>query len=309
MSIASRPLGRSGLQVPILGFGAATLGDVYGKLSPQAGNAAVRYAVERGITLFDVSPYYGKTLAEKRLGQALKGLRDRVILMSKCGRYDLENFDFSRQRILSSVEESLTRLGCDSLDVFFAHDVEFAKPGQILEETLPALQELKQAGKARFVGITGLPVEELRMLAETAEPGAIDVMLSYCHANLLDDAATKVLSPYCREHGIGLVNASPLHMGILSGTEAPAWHPAPQEIRALGTRLAALCAQYGASLPELALHFAVQQSSVDTTLCGMKTVDEVDANLRAIKQAPNQDLLEQVQALIGDLKNRSWASG
>src|SRR5690606_18520685 len=103
------------------------------------------------------SPYYGRTLAEERLGRALEGVRERVILATKAGRYGKDypaGFDFSAARIARSVEESLARLRTDRIDVYQLHDIEYAHREQIIDESLPAMRRLVEQGKVRYVGIT-----------------------------------------------------------------------------------------------------------------------------------------------------------
>lgn len=150
-----RDLGTTGLSVSVLGFGASTLGNVFGKVGASSGERAVRHSVDRGINLFDVSPYYGITQAEQRLGGALEGLRHGVVLATKCGRYGLEEFDFSARGVTERFEDSLRRLRTDYVDLLQVHDIEFGNIQQIIFETLPALRRLQEQGKARFVGITG----------------------------------------------------------------------------------------------------------------------------------------------------------
>jgi L-galactose dehydrogenase len=116
-----RHLGDTSLKVSVLGFGASPLGDVFGTTDPSEGFRAVHLAIDEGINLFDVSPYYGLTLAEERLGMALAGRRNEVVLATKCGRYGESEFDFSAGRITKSLEESLRRLRTDYVDLFQAH--------------------------------------------------------------------------------------------------------------------------------------------------------------------------------------------
>ncbi|MCA8970858.1 MAG: aldo/keto reductase [Planctomycetes bacterium] len=302
----TRPLGNTGYDVSVLSFGAAPLGGAYGSVDIEDATRAVAFAIDRGINFFDCSPYYGETLAEERLGKALEGRRDEVVLMTKCGRYREHEFDFSSQRVNASIDESLRRLRTDHLDVFLAHDVEFGDVEQVVSETIPALRELVRSGKTRAIGISGLPVTHLRTIAERAP---VDVVLTYCRANLLDHGAIRILTPYCREHGIGLINASPLHMGILRGRSAPDWHPAPPSIHRVAPRLDAICKEHGTRLSTVALAYAVGLSGVDTTLCGMMTVDEVDSNLAAIQSEPSPELLAALQHEIGDLADATWLQG
>jgi L-galactose dehydrogenase len=302
-------LGRTGLDVSSIGFGAATLGEEYGPLDAATGRRAVDAAIDHGINFFDVSPYYGRTLAEERLGEALRGKRHEVVLETKVGRYGRnhpEGFDFSASRVVRSVEESLRRLRTDVVDVFLAHDIEFESRSRILGETLPAMRKLKEQGKIRALGITGYPLELLR---EVAEEGEVDVVLSYCHHNLMNTRMAAVLGPLARERGIGLVNASPLHMGVLTHVEPPAWHPAPPEVIRAAQECAEYCSSRGLDLAELALGFALNSDLVASTLVGMRTEAEVLANVRTLHTPPDPALVAEVRRRLAPVLDHEWPSG
>ena len=304
-----RSLGQTGLQVSIVGYGASPLGQEYGSIDPAEGQRAVHYAIERGINYFDVAPYYGRTLAETRLGEALAGYRDRIILATKVGRYDQEletGFDFSAGRVVTSVEESLRRLRTDYIDVLQVHDIEFGRRQQILHETLPAMVKLKEAGKIRFVGITGYPLQPLKEVAEVAE---IDTILSYCRYNLMDTTMDQLLTPVAQKRDIGLINASPLHMRVLTEKGAPHWHPAPRRVVDVGPQLARTCRERGVDIADLAMQFALQYGAVATTLVGMSKVPHVDMNVKAVGVAPDPELLAEVLALIEPVANVVWQEG
>jgi L-galactose dehydrogenase len=301
-----KALGNTGLKVSVIGFGASPLGNEFGVADPQEGEKAVRYAIERGINYFDVAPYYGRTLAETRLGQALVGCRDKVVLASKMGRYDVDSFDFSAERVTRSVEESLSRLQTDYIDVLQVHDVEFGNKGQIIHETVPAMHKLKQAGKVRFVGITGYPLHLLRDVAEAAE---VDTILSYCRYNLMDTSMDDVLTPVAKRKGIGLVNASPLHMRVLTEKGAPDWHPAPKRVLEVGREVARYCRSRGVDIADLAMQFALQHDYVATTLVGMSKVRHVDGNVKAVGVAPDPELLAEVLEMIKPVANVCWQEG
>jgi len=134
-----RRLGHTDLEVSVLGFGTSLLGNVFGTIDPAEGRRAIHFAIKRGINFFDVSPYYGLTLAESRLGEALAGKRDKIVLATKCGRYGPDRFDFSEKRVAASIDESLKRLGTDYVDLLQVHDVEFGDVQQIIDETIPAI--------------------------------------------------------------------------------------------------------------------------------------------------------------------------
>jgi L-galactose dehydrogenase len=301
-----KQLGRTSLEVSVLGFGASTLGNVFSVVDPAEGIRAVHQAIERGINFFDVSPYYGLTLAEQRLGEALAGKRDQVILATKCGRYGAAEFDFSAKTVTSGVDASLDRLQTDYLDLLQVHDVEFGDVTQIVDETLPALRALQQAGKARYIGITGY---SLKTLAAIAQAAPVDTLLSYCRYNLMVQDMDDRLTPLAESQSIGLINASPLHMGILSPAEVPAWHPAPCEIRKAGAQVREVCAAYGRDLTEVALRFCLAHPYVSSTLVGMATVSQVEQNLRALAPEDDTQVLAAIAQALGPNRNYIWNSG
>lgn len=304
-----RYLGDTGLEVSVLGFGASPLGDEFGAIRPVDGQRAVDCALDHGVTYFDVAPYYGRTLAEERLGAYLAGKRHRVVLATKAGRYDRdwpEGFDFSAARITASVEESLRRLRTDVIDVYQLHDVEFGDRQVLVNEALPALQRLKEQGKVRAIGITGYPLACLRDLAAAAD---VDVILSYAHYNLMNTRLDRELAPFARARGIGLINASPLHMGMLTEAGPPDWHPAPDDVREVARRVADWCREQGVDLAALALQFALDYDAVATTLVGMSTEAQVTQNVRAVSVQPDPDVLRAVRQMIAPVADRTWPSG
>jgi len=142
MTMRYRPLGKTGLQVSIIGFGAAPLGGIYGPFTETECTQTVHQAIDEGINLFDTSPYYGIKLGEEVLGRTLKGVREKVILATKCGRITQTDFNFKADFIVKSMEESLQRLQTDHVDIFQAHDIEFeADLDMVFTETYEALQK------------------------------------------------------------------------------------------------------------------------------------------------------------------------
>jgi L-galactose dehydrogenase len=301
-----RRLGRTKLDISIVGFGASPLGGVFGPVEPDEATRAVHFALDSGINFFDVSPYYGLTLAEERLGRALKGRRHKAILATKCGRYGEAEFDFSAKRIRQSLSESLSRLGTDYVDILLAHDVEFGDERQIVEETIPELRRFQEEGKARYIGITGYPLKTLVRIAEAA---VVDVILSYCRYNLLIDDMDSVLMPFAEKHGIGVINASPLHMGLLTERVVPAWHPAPDAVRQAGQAAAEFCRMHDQDLPGLAMQFCFDYSRVASTLVGIADARQVLRSVQASQTAPSPGLLAQVTRILAPAHNYVWQSG
>lgn len=301
-----RPLGRTGLDVPVLGFGTAPLGDIFGAIDEGDAIAAVHAAIDRGVDYFDTAPLYGFGLAEERLGKALEGRRDRAIVATKCCRDGFTEFDFSAARVTASVDESLRRLGTDRIDVFQIHDVEFGDMQQVLEEAVPAAMALKQTGKVRFVGITGLPVRHLRRLAEQCE---IDTLLSWAHLNLVEDELVTELAPLAAEKGFGLMSASPLLQGLLTDRSLPEWHRSPAQLRAVAPALAAACREAGTDLASVAVRFAVEHPAPATTIVGIAGMDDMTRNLAALEQPIPDGLLDRLAEIAAPVKNMMWFEG
>ncbi len=294
------------MKVSAIGFGASPLGDVYGAIDRVESERAVHAAIDNGINFFDVSPYYGRTLAESRLGEALDGVRQKVFVATKCGRYDTNLFDFSKRGVTASVDESLKRLRTDYIDLLQAHDIEFGNRNQIIEETLPALRELQKQGKTRFVGITSY---QLRLMARTTEEEPVDTVLSYCRYNLLIDDMNRLLLPSVQAKQIGLINASPLHMGLLAGTGIPDWHPSTPRLRQAASAFKTLCFARGVDPTQIALRFCLDHPYVATTLVGMFSVEQVLSNVRALEVDIDPQLLEGIHHLFQPVKNVVWPSG
>jgi L-galactose dehydrogenase len=301
-----RKLGKTDLNLSLVGFGGAALGGVFGNVDPGEGTRAVHLAVDSGINFFDTSPYYGITLAETRLGAALVGRRERVILATKCGRYGMDEFDFSAKRVTASMDESLRRLQTDYVDLFQVHDLEFGDAQQIVDETIPALRQLQQQGKARYIGITGYPPKLLKRIAEGAP---VDSILTYCHYNLMNTDMDEVLTVFARERGIGLINAAALHMGILTENGPAAWHPAPQAVRDAGKKAAEFCRSHGADIADVAMRFSLDHPYVSSTLVGMANTRQVESSLELLRTSSDPELLRQVEAILAPVFNYVWPSG
>lgn len=250
-----RPLGKTGVSLSVLGYGAAPLGGEFGPIDEAEGISAVKLAltvllpsmacnflflrsdshrsidlVQKGVNYFDTSPFYGRTKSEIVLGRALQGVpRESYFLSTKVGRYDLAQFDFSAQRVSVSIDESLQRLGIGYIDLVICHDIEFANLDQIVTETLPALVRLREETKKfKFIGISGLPLAVFKYVLDRTD--AVDVILTYCHNTLLDNSVSSMMD-YFISKGVGVINASPTGMGLLTRAGPPAWHPAPPEIK------------------------------------------------------------------------------
>lgn len=306
-----RSLGNTGIDVSPLGFGASPLGGVFGDVDEADGIRSVHEAVKLGVNFFDVSPYYGATKAETVLGKALKELpRDSFVVGSKVGRYGESTFDFSAARVTASVEESLARLNVDRLDLVQCHDIEFGDLDQVVNETLPALVKLREAGKVRAVGVTGYPLDIFPYVLDRVPPGTLDVVLSYCRYTLADDALAGML-PALKAAGVGVINAAPLSMGLLTDAGPPPWHPASAAVKEASAAAAALCKERGSSLAALALQYALNADplSVTSTVVGIDSTATLAKNVAVMMTPMDKTLLRDVKAIFKPVANVAWASG
>jgi len=303
-----RTLGHTGLKVSALAFGGSSLGSAFRPIDEGEGIRAVHTALDHGINLIDTAPYYGATTAETVLGKALRGVpREKYHLATKVARYGPEekDFDFSAKRVTASVDESLVRLGVAYVDFIQVHDMEFGDLEQIVHETIPALQKVKVAGKARFVGISCLPVRLLRAVLDRAP---VDQIQSYCHY-CLNDTALADLLPYLRQKGVAIFNSAPLAMRLLSNDGPPAWHPAPASLRAKCAEAAALCRARGSDIGKLALQFSLANPDIHTNIVGTADPRRVLHNLRDLAEPLDQTLLADVQKILVPVHNLTWPSG
>ncbi|WZZ09540.1 hypothetical protein YC2023_095461 [Brassica napus] len=309
-----RPLGNTGLKVSAVGFGASPLGSHYSPVAQDDAIAAVREAFRHGVNFFDTSPYYGGTVSEKVLGKALKALqvpRRDYIVATKCGRYK-EGFDFSAERVIKSVEESLKNLQLDYVDILRCHDIEFWSLDQIVSETIPTLQKLKEEGEIRFIGITGLPFNIFTYVLDRVPPRTIDVILSYCHYSINDSTLLDML-PYFKSKGVGVITASPLSMGLFTEQGPPEWHPASPEIKSACKFAVAHCKSKGKKITKLALQYSLANKAISSVLVGMGSVSEVEENVTAFTELEglgmDQETLSEVEAILEPIKNLTWPSG
>ena len=311
-----RELGRTGLKVSQLSFGASSLGGVFHNIDEGRAIEAVFTALDGGMNLIDVSPYYGHYKAETVLGKALRQIpRDGYILSTKVGRYGkdgVNTWDYSGKRAQESVYESMERLGVEQIDLIHVHDIEFqaSRPGGlqlVVEETLPALVELKEKGLVSHVGITDLQIANLRWVIDHCPEGTVETVLNFCHYCLCDDALADHLD-YFEAHGIGLINASPLSMGLLSERGVPAWHPAPKPLVEACQRAAQYCKTKGYPIEKLAMQFSVSNPRIPSTLFSSANPDNVRRNLEFIEDPIDWELVKEVQEIIGEQKRVTWAN-
>ena len=304
-------LGKTGMKVSNLGFGASSLGGVFHDIREAEGIKAVHTAVDNGINFIDVSPYYGHYKAETVLGEALKEIeRDRYYLSTKVGRYGengVNTWDYSAKRVTASVYESMERLNIDYIDLINVHDVEFADLNQVVEETLPALVKLREEGVVKHVGITDLQPENLKWVIEHVPAGTIESVLCFCHYSLNDEMILDYLD-FFEANNIGVVNASPFSMGLLTKRGAPAWHPAPEPLKEACRKATEHCAEKGYDIEKLAVQYSTSNPRIATTLFSSANPANVLKCIDYIKDPVDETLVKEVQEIIGDQMRVRWAN-
>ena len=307
-------IGKTGMKISNLSFGASSLGSVFRDTNEKESFEAVEAAIDGGINFIDVSPYYGHYKAETVLGKALQNIpRDKYFLSTKVGRYGkdgVNTWDYSARRATDSVYESMERLGIDFIDLINVHDIEFqaALPGglqKVVDETLPALFELRDKGVVGHVGITDLQLENLKWVVERCD--GVESILNFCHYTLNDDALTDYLD-FFEHHGVGIINASPLSMGLLSQRGVPAWHPAPKALVEACQKAAEHCKAKGYPIEKLAVQYSVSNPRIASTLFSSANPDNVRRNIQWANEEPDWDLVKEVKDIIGDQQRVTWAN-
>lgn len=302
-----RLLGKTGLKLPILSFGASSLGQEFRSVTMEEALRSVRVALECGLNFIDTSPFYGRGMSEVLLGMALKAIpRDQYLLCTKLGRYDLHHFDFRAKRVEESVDVSLHRLGTDHLDIVLCHDIEFVEMQQIVDETIPALRRAQQQGKLRFIGFSGYPQKIFRWICDQTE---VDCVLSYNQYTLQNTRFADETVPYLKQKGIGIMNAGPFSARLLTNAPLPAWLKEPEAVKAAARQAAALCAQKGSDIAKLALQFSCAHPDITTTIAGSANPENIKRWAQWIAEPIDRQLLAEVQQIFQPVKNLGHLEG
>ena len=297
--------------MPMLGFGAAAIGNLYTAVTDEAAGAAVEEAYRLGIRLFDTAPYYGYGLSEQRLGHALSSLHaDDVVISTKVGRLIIPGaqgepsedgfavrgrravFDYSRSGILRSFESSLRRLRRGSIDILLLHDVGRETHGErheqmlqrALDEALPAMAQLKASGACRAIGIG---VNEQQACLEVMTRFDLDCILLAGRYTLLEQEAAAVVLAQAARRGVGILAGGPFNSGLLAGPEAPGptynYRPADEKILRRASDIYAICGSEGVDVGAAALQFPLAHPAVVSVVAGMRSPAEVSSAVARIR--------------------------
>ena len=288
-----------------LGFGAASIGNLYREVSDERAHDALDAAWNGGIRYFDTAPHYGLGLSERRLGAFLRGKpRDEFVLSTKVGRllepnpefaggrdlahqFDVPDdhvrrFDPSEAGIRRSLEDSLERLGLDRVDILYLHDPDVYDLDRGLREGLPALAKLRDEGLVRQIGIG---VNDAAVAARAVREGDLDLVMIAGRYTLLEQPALNELFPVCRERGVRVVAAAVYNSGLLASSTPAAdatynYSAAPAELVERARDIARICAEYDVELPAAALQFPLRDPIVASVVVGTANPDAVRQNLQ-----------------------------
>jgi aryl-alcohol dehydrogenase-like predicted oxidoreductase len=302
----TRKLAGTDLELPVLSFGASSLGQEFRQVDIHEALQAVHAALECGMNYIDTSPFYGRGMSEVLLGVALRDVpRDAYVLSTKLGRYSGTHFDFSSRRVAESVDISLERLGVEHVEIMLCHDIEFVDMQQIVDETLPALRKQQEKGKVRYIGVSGYPMRIFRFILDQTD---LDVVLSYNHYTLQNTMLADLV-PYLKAKGVGILNAAPFSARLLTNARLPRWHKATPQVRNLCRQAAAHCEQHGVDIAQLALQFSVANEDLTTCITGSANPERVRQWTEWIKQPLDQQLLAEVQQILAPIHNWFYIEG
>jgi D-threo-aldose 1-dehydrogenase len=329
--IESRPLGRTGLPVSALGFGAAPLGDLYALLDDATAVATVEAALDAGMTLIDTSPHYGNGLSELRVGAGLRRRpRDRVVLSTKIGRVmdprrrpdpppagvispgfaggvpHRAAFDYSYDGALRAFEQSLLRMGVDRIDVLLIHDVDVWTHGRDMFETrfkeamdgaYRALDRLRGEGVVKAIGVG---INEAEICARFAEAGDFDTVLMAGRYSLLEQGGAARFLPLALKKGIGVILGGVFNSGILATGPVEGarynYRPAPPEIMERVRRIDAVCRSHGVPLADAALRFPLGHPAVASIVLGAVAPEEIARNVASLARPIPSGLWSDLKA-------------
>jgi aryl-alcohol dehydrogenase-like predicted oxidoreductase len=319
-----RELGRSGLDVSVVGLGCWVMGGwMWGGTEDDDSVAAIRRAVELGVTFIDTAPVYGHGHSEEVVGRALEGMRDDVILATKCGlvwppRGGREHFvgpdgvpifhNLEPDSIIAECEDSLRRLRTDVIDVYQCH---WPDPGSSLDDSLAALTNLQEQGKIRAIGVSNFTVA---MMEQCLSAGRIES--DQPQYNMLDRKIEREILPFCRENGIGIIAYSPLNRGLLTGKvtmdrvfeegdhrAGRPWFQPHNRRRVLDflEKVRPIADGHGATLAQLAANWVIAQDGVSTAICGARRAEQVEENVKAADFELTAEELAEIDRLLEEL--------
>lgn len=324
-----RRIGTTELEASVIGFGCWVISgsSFWTGTDDESSIRAIQAAFDMGINFFDVAPVYGFGHAEELLGRALKGKRDKVIIASKCGlvwddQKRITNL-LSKQSILREIDDSLRRLGTDYIDIYQMHWPDYETP---IEETMDALNQIKEAGKIRYIGASNFPI---RLLNEARKYGQI--VSHQCLYNMIDRNADfyhniplyykteEEIIPDCKEHNMAFIPYSPLCQGLLSGTFKPGKNFDEKDVRnanpelkgeklaenlKLVEELKKVAERIGRPLSQIALNWLIKNETVTTIIAGATKIAHIKDNVDSAGWELDDETYNEINALLDKYRKK-----
>uniref|UniRef100_A0A7I4YBH6 Aldo_ket_red domain-containing protein n=1 Tax=Haemonchus contortus TaxID=6289 RepID=A0A7I4YBH6_HAECO len=295
-----RRLGQTEMIVSKICFGSAPIGGMFGNVDDSI-TQIVETALRNGINFIDTAYWYGQSR------------NDNVFSV---GRFELDyarTFDFRADKVLESLTNSLKRLKLTYIDVCFVqiHDADFTpQENIILYETLEALEMARHSGKIRYIGLTGYELGKLGSIIDCSAV-KIDVLLTYCHGSLNDNSIGEFI-PLFKRQGVGILNGSPLSMGLLTERGPPPWHPAADFIKEACLAATHYCMSKNISISKLALSYALELPGCSACVVGMDSIQQVRDNIALCTTTLLTDVEQRVRDRImrryfDRLENAGWS--
>jgi aryl-alcohol dehydrogenase-like predicted oxidoreductase len=309
-----RNFGKSDLVTSVIGFGGWPMGrGSYGSFDDGEAVRAVHTAMDRGITLFDTAPAYGKGEGERLLGKALDGKRDRIVLVSKGGirpgETGARRRDSSREFLTAGLEETLRNLGTDYLDLFLVHWPDESRP---FSEPMEALADFREQGKIRYGGVSNFSVDQMRESLDT-----FPIICNQVGYHLFDSRPEPEILPFCQEQGMGVMAYGSLAHGLLTGGMSPDttfedddWR---RNLVAFGQplfegdhflknlerveKLKVLAASNGKTVAQLALAWVLSNPAISVGLVGVRRPEELEENVQAADWAMTESERREIRAI------------
>jgi D-threo-aldose 1-dehydrogenase len=325
MTLQTKALGRSGLQLTVLGFGGTALGNMYAAMSEHAAATTLEAAYRSGVRYYDTAPLYGHGLSELRTGSGLRQFADASVKLSTkvgwrlkpafgqptgAGLFEgitaFSRFnDYSYDGVMRSFEDSLNRLGTDRVDILLIHDADRRNQGERFPEVFRAAMDgaykaLISLRGQKLVKAIGCGLNEWESCEQFAQAGDFDCFLLAGRYTLLHQESLQSFLPLCERHGIGIILGGPYNSGILaSGAVKDAWFhyaPAPEEVLKKVAAIDTVCRRYQVPLKAAALQFPLHHPCVTTVIPGMRSPAEIEDNLAMLQVSIPEDLWRDLKA-------------
>lgn len=310
-------------EISAIGVGTWNMGGDWDSSDEKKAIEVVHGAIDMGINFFDVAPVYGMGVSETVLGKALKdgGRRNRVLIATKAGLPWDENGqtrnDLTKESLLKEVDDSLTRLQTDHIDIYQMHWPDHSTP---LEETAEALSILKKSGKIRYVGLSNYSQKEVETMMSMGDvecqQGLYNMLernTSSYHGIPLEYRTEEETFPFVREHGQAFLPYSPLFQGLLAGKFLDGADFSEKDVRSSNPKLAgakfstyveiarklkAFADEMGHPMNELTFNWMRQREEVTSIIAGASSIEQLEKNVRSITWNINEEEMEQINAII-----------